>query len=91
MEVGGSGLDMLLVPMATGALGHPNGDDQITRGPGYTSTKKRVEAKLILIFPTKGAPKEDNKLGIRPGPLPIGPIGEPINGGPECTSILQLL
>jgi hypothetical protein len=45
----------------------------------------------MLIFPTKRAPKEDNKLGIGPGSLPIGPIGESINREPECMSILQKL
>jgi hypothetical protein len=87
----GSGLDMPLVPMATRALGHLNWGDQVTRGPRYTGTKKGVKAKLMLIFSTNGAPKEDNKLGIGPSPSPIGPIKEPINRGPECASILQLL
>jgi hypothetical protein len=66
--------------MASGTLRHPNGDDQVTGGSGYTSTKEGVKAKLTLIFPMKRAPKEDNKPGIGPSPLPIGPIGEPING-----------
>ncbi len=68
--------------MAIGVFGNLHGSNQVGGGTGLGGVKIE-EPQLTLIFPTKRAPKKDCKPGIRPGPLPIGPIGEPINRGPK--------